>query len=177
MAWPLGAGRPRPGAPLDDAPACQNDHGAWPSPSGSQASAKTPSLATAGRQRRGERTLAALVHVRLHLRADLLDGVRVEAMLPAQPLGVELDRVATRPMLEELGRHVAHVVVRSVAVHAHRLALDQGRAGAAASPLGRLAGGLEDRFDVVAVDAHPGEAVALRAANRSSANSSEFGVE
>src|SRR4051812_4041564 len=51
---------------------------------------------------------------------------------------VALDRIALRPALEQLLRHVAHVVVRAVAVHAHRLGLDQRRAAAPPGALGGL---------------------------------------
>src|SRR4051812_30597784 len=48
---------------------------------------------------------------------------------------VALDWVAPRPLVEELLRHVAHVVVRAVAVHAHRLGLDERRTATAPGAL------------------------------------------
>src|SRR5215218_1674260 len=44
-----------------------------------------------------------------------------------QPLLVGADRVARLPLLEHLLRHIAHVVVCAVAVHAHGLGLDERR--------------------------------------------------
>ena len=64
------------------------------------------------------------------------------------------------------GGHVGGVVVRAVAVHPHRVRGDQRRAAAGERALARLAGRLEDRLDVVAVDRDRGDAVDRRALER-----------
>ena len=75
------------------------------------------------------------------------------------PAHLAVDRVLRAPLLDLLLRHVLHVVVCGVAVHAHGDGLDQRRAVARQRPLARLAGGLEHRLGVVAVDRLAGEAV------------------
>src|SRR3954447_6168539 len=79
---------------------------------------------------------------------------------------VALDRVAARPHLEHLLRHVALVVVGTVPVHAHGHGLDERRALAAACSLARLGRGLEHGLHVVAVHLHAREAVAGGALDR-----------
>src|SRR4051812_32448296 len=106
-----------------------------------------------------ERPLGLVLKLLAYRRVDRL---HVDA-LGAQLALVALDRVARRPVLEQLLRHVAHVVVRAVAVHTHRLGLDQRRAAAAAGALCRLGRRLEHGLHVVAVDLQAGEAVARRA--------------
>ena len=86
-------------------------------------------------------------------------------MVIDQPAGIQLDRVAARPFLEQRLRDVAHVVVGPVPVHAHRLGRDQRRPLARAGTVGRDARDLEHGLDVVAVDAHPREPVGLRASH------------
>src|SRR3954463_11763386 len=93
-----------------------------------------------------------------------VDRLHVDSVARERAL-VRLDRIALRPVLEQLLRHIAHVVVRAVAVHAHRLGLDQRRAAAAPRALARLGRGLEHRLHVVAVDLDAGEAIALHASH------------
>ena len=102
----------------------------------------------------------------MDLVADRFDLAGVEAEVVDQALRVELDRVALRPLLVEAVGHVAHVVVGAVAVHAHRAALDQGRAAALTRALDRYARGLEHGLDVVAVHRDAGEPVGARALDR-----------
>ena len=139
--------------------------------SGTMAPCRRPAAATRSRRRRplglagsgiGEASAASARRrdLRRHLGSDRLDPLGVEAVLGDEPLAVAVDRVAIAPLGEHLLRHVAHVVVGAVAVHAHRPALDQRRAAARAGPLGGVGGGGEDRLDVVAVDGDAGEAVA-----------------
>src|SRR4029453_13845889 len=63
---------------------------------------------------------------------------------------VAVDRVPALPFLEELARHVLHVVVLGVAAHAHGVGLDQGRALAVAGAGDGPARDLVHRKDVVA---------------------------
>src|SRR5918992_987571 len=85
-------------------------------------------------------------------------------LVPArgETLLVALDRVARVPLLEHLLRHVAHVVVRPVAVHAHRLGLNQRRPVASSGPLAGRRGSLEDGLHVVAVHLLAGKPVDRR---------------
>src|SRR5207302_8860923 len=62
------------------------------------------------------------------------------------------NRVPLAPVLEQLGRHIAHVIVRGVAMHSHRQRFDQRRPAAVERALARSQRGREDRLDVVAVD-------------------------
>src|SRR4051794_17689664 len=102
----------------------------------------------------------------VHLPADLVaQRVHVDAELrDAHALAV--DGVLAAPLLHLLLGHVLHVVVRGVAVHAHRHGLEQRRAAAVERALARLARRLEHRLGVVAVDADTGEAVGLGALDR-----------
>src|SRR3954452_24194652 len=112
--------------------------------------------------RHGERLLRA----RVDRGPDLLahrGGVDAEV---AQARLLALDRVLLAPLLDLLLRHVLHVVVRGMAVHAHGHGLEQRRAAAVECALARLARRLEHRLGVVAVDADAGEAVGLRALDR-----------
>src|SRR4051794_22161859 len=112
--------------------------------------------------RHGERLLRA----RLDRLADLgAHRGAVDAEV-AQPRLLALDRVLLAPLLDLLLGHVLHVVVRGVAVHAHRHGLEQRRAAAVERALARLARRLEHRLGVVAVDADTGEAVGLGALDR-----------
>src|SRR5215207_10206208 len=99
----------------------------------------------------------------------LLDGganrLHVDA-LGAKPLLVAADRIAGLPLVEHLRRHVAHVVVSPVTVHAHRLRLDQRRTATRARPLAGLGGRGEHGLDVVTVHLHSREAVAGGALDR-----------
>jgi hypothetical protein len=60
----------------------------------------------------------------LDLGADRLD---VDAE-PLQPPGLAVDRILRASLLDLLLGHVLHVVVRRMAVHAHRDGLEHGRA-------------------------------------------------
>src|SRR4051812_32817323 len=112
--------------------------------------------------RLGQRPLGLALELLAHRGVNRLS---VDA-LARELLLVGVDRVALCPALEQLLRHVAHVVMGAVTVHAHRLGLDQGRATAAPCALARLGSRLEDGLHVVAVDLDPREAVALRASHR-----------
>ena len=104
----------------------QRDHGARPSPSSGSSVANTPSVAVAGS---GIGCASAHSVSRSSSSAtDARIAVGVDARSARRRALVGLDRVALRPLLEHLLGHVAHVVVRAVAVHAHRLGLDQRRA-------------------------------------------------
>src|SRR3954452_12653835 len=92
-------------------------------------------------------------------------GVGVGAEPPQARL-LALDGVLLAPLLDLLLGHVLHVVVRGVAVHAHRQGLDQRGAAVVERALARLARGLEHRLGVVAVDAQAREAVGLGALDR-----------
>ena len=139
-----------------------------PSPSGSQASAKTPSR----RQRRARASASRAPCARPPRPPPPPPGGLPRSRCSEKPcsatqsLDVAVDGVATAPLLEQLLRHVAHVVVGAVPVHAHRVALDQRRALAAARALGRDPRRLEHRLDVVAVHGHAREAVARGALDR-----------
>ena len=97
---------------------------------------------------------------------DPLDLVRRVPVLRHEPLPVAVEGIPLRPLLEQLARHVAHVVVGAVAVHAHRAALDQRGPAAGPRPLGGRGGRGEHRLDVVAVDRQPLEAVGVGALDR-----------
>src|SRR6185437_319781 len=118
-------------------------------------------LPSAGRvgHRLLERPLGLLLDLLLHRGANRLD---VDAVV-GELLLVAVHRVALLPDFEELLGHVAHVVVRAVAVHAHGLGLDQRRALAAARSLARLGGRVEDGLHVVAVHLHAREPIAASA--------------
>src|SRR3954468_12259862 len=119
-----------------------------------------------GRVRVGHRHGEGLLRAGVDRLADLgADGVRVDAEI-AQARLLALDRVLLAPLLDLLLGHVLHVVVRRVAVHAHRDGLDERRALAVERALARLARGLEHRLGVVAVDADAGDAVGLCAVDR-----------
>src|SRR6478609_7413166 len=119
--------------------------------------------AVGGGVRIGHRHRERLLRAGVDRVADLgADRLGVDAEL-AQARLLALDRVLLAPLLDLLLRHVLHVVVRGVAVHAHRHGLEQRRALAGERPRPGLAGGLEHRLGVVAVDADAGEAVGLRA--------------
>src|SRR4051794_22101390 len=112
--------------------------------------------------RHGERLLRA----RLDRVADLgADRVDVDAEV-AQARLLALDGVLLAPLLDLLLGHVLHIVVRGMAVHAHRHGLEQGRAAAVERAVARLTRGLEHRLGVVAVDADAGEAVGRGALDR-----------
>src|SRR5215212_7690956 len=81
-----------------------------------------------------QRPIGLFVDPLLRRRADRVDVDPISAQL----LLVALDRVALRPFLEQLARDVLVVVVRTVAVHAQRLGLDQRRALTRARPLACL---------------------------------------
>ena len=93
------------------------------------------------------------------------DRLRVDAER-LQALDLAVDRVLRAPLLDLLGRDVLHVVVRGVAVHAHRHGLDQRRALAGERALAGDADGLEHRLGIVAVGAHAREAVGGGALDR-----------
>src|SRR4051812_13045144 len=95
-----------------------------------------------------ERPFGLALELLAHRCMDRLD---IDAVTRERAL-VVLDRVPLRPLFEELLRHVAHVVVRAVAVHAHGFRFDQRRTAAAPSALARLGRRLEDGLHVVAVD-------------------------
>ena len=87
----------------------------------------------------------------------------VSSALLAQPGAEALDRVALRPLLEQLARDVERVVVDGVALHAQRQALDQRRAAALARLLDRAPRLAVDGEHVGAVDDDALEAVGLGA--------------
>ena len=150
-------------------------HGARPSPSGSASPrANTPRAASAGSGIGAASASAAAASTSLvHLGAQRRD---VDAERGDAPL-LTLDRVALGPRGEQLRRHVAHVVVRGVAVHAHRHRLDERRAFAGQRPRTRGAHRLEHRLGVVAVDRHAREAVTRARSTGSTANCFASGVE
>src|SRR5439155_11420045 len=96
-------------------------------------------------------------------RIELLFG---KTALSHQTLGVALDRVTPFPFPEQIPRHVAHVVVRAVAMHPHGVALDERRPLAGASAIHSNARGLEHGLDVVTVHRNTGKAIALRPPDR-----------
>src|SRR5689334_10492300 len=74
-----------------------------------------------GGHRLRERPVGLLVDPLLRGSADSVDVDPIRAQL----LLVALDRIARRPLLEHLARHVLVVVVGAVPVHPHRHGLDQ----------------------------------------------------
>src|SRR3954451_13850255 len=104
------------------------------------------------------------------LGVDQLLGLRPDCVdvdsLATQLLLVALDRVTLRPLLEHLRGYVLEVVMRTVSVHAHGLGLDQRRALAGTGALARLRRRGEHGLDVVAVDLHTREPIALCAHHR-----------
>src|SRR3954471_9901251 len=79
------------------------------------------------RRRVGHRLLECPLGLALELLAHgCVDRLDVDPLARERAL-VVVDRVTLRPVLEQLLRHVAHVVVRAVAVHPHRLRLDERR--------------------------------------------------
>ena len=76
----------------------------------------------------------------------------VIAGVVAQPGAEAVDRVAPRPLLEHLPRHVRRVVVHGVALHPERQRLDQRRAAALARLLDRALRLAVDGEHVGAVD-------------------------
>ena len=114
-------------------------------------------------------TIAPIAATRLTLAAQVGFRHVPEGASRAPLEGIEdrtPDRVAPLPLLVQLLRHVAHVVVRAVAVHAHRLTLDQGGTSSGPRQIDRRARGLEDVLDVVAVDVHARESVRMGALDR-----------
>src|SRR5438094_4317770 len=68
-------------------------------------------------QRRLECPPRALLHGGLDVPPERIELLFGETALSHQMLCVAFDRVTSFPFLEQLARHVAHVVVRAVAVH------------------------------------------------------------
>ena len=87
----------------------------------------------------------------------------VNSAFVAQPVAEALDRVALRPLLEHLLRHVERVVVDGVALHPQRHGLDERRAAALACLLDRALRLAVDGEHVGPVDDDAVEAVRLRA--------------
>ena len=94
-----------------------------------------------------------------HPRRQLGVFIVREADLIAQPDAVALDRIALRPLCPQLAGDVGGVVVRSVALHPERDALEQRRAIPLARLLDRPRRLAVDGEDVGAVHDHPLEAV------------------
>ena len=119
-----------------------------------------------GARRIGHRRCERLLHSRVDLGAHLA-GKRVDVNAElTEPRLLAVDRISRTPLLDLRLRHVLHVVMSRVPVHAHRHGLDQRRPAAVDRASTRGPGRLEHRLGIVPIDADAHDPVRVGAPHR-----------